>query len=116
MKAIKNYIFSICVLLTPSLALADVIEIATFTLKEGVSYQQFEPIDKALELEHVSKQAGFISRESAKGSDGEWLVVVHWRSLKDADASMNSFMNAKAAAEFMSHIDSSSMSMKRYSK
>jgi hypothetical protein len=43
-------------------------------------------------------------------------VVVHWDSLKAADASMKSFMKAKAAGEFMSKIDTTTMSMKRYSK
>jgi hypothetical protein len=31
---------------------------------------------------------GFISRKSAAGDNGEWLVVVHWRSVADAEASM----------------------------
>ncbi|MGH7185978.1 MAG: antibiotic biosynthesis monooxygenase family protein, partial [Pseudomonadota bacterium] len=64
--------------------------------------------------EHVSKQPGFLSRESAPGKDGEWLVIVHWRSIADADASMASFANARAAGVFMSMIDPSSMVMKRY--
>lgn len=100
----------------PVLSYAEVIEIATFTLKDGVSYEDFAPIDKAVEMEHVSKQAGFISRESAKGQNGEWLVVVHWSTIEDADASMNSFMSAEAASGFMEKIDASTMSMKRYSK
>jgi len=93
-----------------------VIEIATFKLKEGVSYQQFAPLDKAVETEHVAKQPGFISRETAKGKNGEWLVIVHWNSEKDAEASMNSFMKVKAAENFMSNIDASTMSMKHYTK
>jgi len=95
---------------------SDVIEIVTFKLRPGVSIAEFMPIDKAVELEHVSKQPGFISRESASGADGEWLVVVHWQSEKYADASMATFSNAPAAAKFMSKIDASTMSMKRYRK
>ena len=117
MKNLNKFLLGLSIVaLTPTLALAEVIEIATFKLKDGISFEQFKPFDKAVEIGHVAKQAGFISRESAKGENGEWLVVVHWESLKDADASMNSFMTAEAAGEFMSHIDASSMIMKRYSK
>lgn len=93
-----------------------VIEIVTFKLKPGISIHAFESVDKAVEREHVSKQPGFISRESAHGADNEWLVVVHWRSVKDADASMATFQHASAAGQFMSMIDASTMSMKRYQK
>lgn len=103
-------------LIGPTFSYAEVIEVVTFQLKPGVSYQEFAPIDKAVEVEHVSKQPGFISRESAIGTDREWLVLVRWESENDADASMNSFMDAKAASEFVDHIDASTMSMKRYMK
>ncbi|GAL25185.1 hypothetical protein JCM19239_5075 [Vibrio variabilis] len=107
-------------LLTASLfsvsANAEVIEIATFKLNEGVSVEEFAPLDKAVEMQHVSQQPGFISREAAHGENGEWLVVVHWETIEDADASMNSFMTAEAAKEFMSHLDANTMSMKRYTK
>ena len=95
---------------------SSVIEIVTFQLKEGVTAEQFQPLDKAVELKHVAKQPGFISRESAAGENGEWLVVVYWRSIEDAEASMASFSSATAAAEFVSKIELSTMSMKRYSK
>lgn len=93
-----------------------VIEIVTFKLKAGAAAADFAPIDQAVEREHVSRQPGFVSRESAHGADGEWLVIVHWRSAKDADASMATFETAPAAAAFMSKIEASTMSMKRYQK
>ena len=94
----------------------DVIEVVTFRLNPGVSIAEFAPIDKAVELEHISKQPGFVSRESAFSADNECLVVVHWRSEKYADASIATFNTAPAAAMFMSKIDASTMSMKRYKK
>lgn len=100
----------------PTISFAEVIEVVTVNLKEGVSYQQFAPLDQAVAIEHVSKQPGFISRESAKGQNGEWLVLVHWETTEDAEASMNSFMDAKAASDFVNNIDPSTMVMKRYTK
>lgn len=93
----------------------DVIEIVTFRLKPGVSADEFSPIDRAVERDHVSRQPGFISRESAH-AENEWLVIVHWRSAKDAEASMSTFEKVTAAAAFMAKIDASTMRMKRYQK
>lgn len=95
---------------------AKVVEVVTFKLKPGVTSAEFRTVDKEVEKQHVSNQPGFVSRESAAGEGGEWLVIVHWRSRRDADASMASFERAPAAAAFMSKIDASTMSMKRYEK
>lgn len=92
---------------------AGVIEIVTMKLAEGVTVQEFKPVDKAIEEEHVSKQPGFISRQAAF-SGGKWAVVVNWESADAAQASMDSFASARAAERFMSMIDPSSMSMTRY--
>lgn len=93
-----------------------VIEIVTFKLKPGVTAAQFKSIDQEVEAQHVSRQPGFVSRESAGGENGEWLVIVHWRSAADANASMASFEKAPTAAKFMSSIEASTMLMRRYDK
>ena len=53
---------------------ANVIEIASFTLKPSVSYADFAKLDHSVEVDHVAKQKGFVSRESAMGKNGEWMV------------------------------------------
>lgn len=93
-----------------------VIEVVTFKLKPGITAAAFKSVDKQVETQHVAKQPGFVARESAAGDNGEWLVIVHWRSAKDADASMATFEKAPAAGEFMSKIDAATMNMKRYQK
>lgn len=117
-KFLLSSALSVTFMVQPALAGQgrNVIEVVTFKLKTGVSAAEFAPIDKAVEREHVAKQPGFVSRESAHGANGEWLVIVHWRSTKDADTSMASFEKAHAAASFMSKIEASTMSMKRYQK
>lgn len=95
---------------------AAVIEVVTFKRKPGVTEAEFRPVDKDVETGHVAKQPGFVSRESAAGDDGEWLVIVHWRTAEDAAASMALFEKAPAAAGFMAKIDASTMRMKRYRK
>jgi hypothetical protein len=93
-----------------------VIEIVKFKLIPGTNSIDFKALDRAVEVEHVSKQPGFVARESAAGENGEWLVVVHWKSIKDAEASMASFKTAPAAQAFMSKVDASTMTMERYVK
>ena len=91
-----------------------VIEIVTFDLKDGVAASEFSSIDEAVKIEHVSRQPGFISRESAAGADREWLVIVHWRSEEAANASMESFSTAPTTEKFMAMIEPSTMVMKRF--
>lgn len=90
-----------------------VVEIVTMNLKDGVSVEAFTAVDKVIEDQHVSKQPGFVSRETAI-SGQKWLVIVHWKSADAAQASMDSFAGAPAAAEFMGMIDASTMTMTRY--
>lgn len=90
-----------------------VIEIVTMDLADGVSAEAFAPVDKAIEDDHVSKQPGFVSRQ-AGFAEGRWAVVVTWANAEAAQASMDSFASAPAAARFMSMIDPSSMAMTRY--
>lgn len=99
-----------------SAARAEVIEVVTFDLKQGVTAKEFAPLDKAVGKDHVAKQPGFISRESASGENGSWLVVVRWKSVKDADASMTSFTSAPAAQPFMDKLQADTMKMVRYDK
>ena len=91
-----------------------IIEIVTFQLNPDVTVAEFHKLDKKVEVEHVAKQPGFIARQSAATEEGEWLVVVHWQSVADAEASMASFADAPATAQFMANMDVSTMRMKRY--
>lgn len=93
-----------------------VIEVVHFKLANGVTPADFDAVNAAVERQHVSRQPGFISRETALGEDGKWLVVVHWRAIADADASMASFMSAPAAQDFMAKLDVPTMTMQRFSK
>lgn len=96
--------------------MSEVIEVVRFQLAAHVSPQDFLVLDQAVEREHVAKQPGFLRRESASAPGGEWLVIVHWASTADADASMAAFPSAPAAADFMKNLDAKSMTMQRFSR
>jgi heme-degrading monooxygenase HmoA len=114
---IASTLFAVSGLASAGPAKADaVIEVATFQLKQGVTAAEFAVVDKAMERDYIAKQPGFLSREAAAGPNNEWLVIVHWKSLKDADASMASFEKAAPTGAFMAKLDTSTVSMKRYQK
>ncbi|WP_349665558.1 hypothetical protein [Echinimonas agarilytica] len=92
----------------------DVVEVASFILKDGIDPTEFAKLDKTVEDTHVSQQPGFISRASELVDGNRWRVIVHWESLEDAEASMASFMKAPAAKAFMDGADVSTMKMQRY--
>ena len=56
-------------------------EVVAGKLKEGGDMAVLREADKAVEI-LISKQKGFIYRETASGKNGEWFVIVHWASLK----------------------------------
>lgn len=96
------------------MAINPVIEIVSLTIRDEISADHFAALDKAVEREHVALQPGFIARESALGQNATWLVIVHWASVEDADASMASFAAAPAAAAFVAAIKPETMAMARY--
>lgn len=93
-----------------------VVEVATFRLKDGVSVPEFSKLDKSVSENHVSKQKGFIKRESEMTKDKYWRVIVHWENSKSADASMESFMQAPSAKAFLDSVDTSTMVMHRFTQ
>ena len=91
-----------------------IVEVVTFQLKPGTTPGEFRELDRAVEVEYVSRQPGFISRESAVSEDGQWLVIVHWASAQDPEQSMARFSSAAATVTFMANLDPDTMIMKRY--
>lgn len=113
----KPILLASALILNASLAQAEdtatVVEIATMTLAAGVTAAEFAAIDARVEAEHVSRQPGFVSRETGV-TEGGWVAIIYWASVEAAEASMASFATAPAAAEFMSMVDADSIVMTRY--
>lgn len=68
-------------------------------LKEGVTKAQFEQVEREVEQTYIRKRAGFLSRESAPGSDRSWLAIVHWRSTARCRSFNDGLSTAPAAAK-----------------
>ena len=97
---------------TPSVA---IIEVTIFSTKpDSVDAAAFKTRDSQIERDYTSKQPGFIKRLSGVNESGEYVVVVYWKTMADADASMKKFMTDESVADYAGMIDSSSMKMARY--
>lgn len=87
------------------------VEVITVRLQEGSDPDGFVAANKALEESYISQQPGFIAREIGVNEDGEWTIVLHWESAADSEASIAKFESAPGVEEFMSYLDTETMSI-----
>ncbi|SHI59687.1 nuclear transport factor 2 family protein [Aquimarina spongiae] len=91
-----------------------IMEVTTFQVNEGVNPDDFEKRDAQIESDFTSKQPGFIKRQSGVNEKGEYVVIVYWKSIPNADASMNKFMSDPSVADYAQMINANTMKMSRY--
>ncbi len=91
-----------------------IMEVTTFKINTDVEPITFAKQDAQVESDFTVKQPGFIKRQSGMDDKGNYVVVVYWESVADADASMNKFMGDASVADYAKMIDASSMKMSRY--
>jgi hypothetical protein len=90
------------------------LEVIHFRMREGMDEQEFIRDDERVGREYTPYQPGFISRESAKNDEGDWVVITHWDSAEDAQASMQKFANDPTTQRFIAMMDGDTFSMNRY--
>ncbi|MEK7462868.1 MAG: antibiotic biosynthesis monooxygenase [Patescibacteria group bacterium] len=88
-----------------------VIELAQFKMKVGVSEDEVLAASQEAQDGFLAKQKGYVSRELLKSSEGEWVDIVHWETMEDAQTAMNSFMGHPSTKKFGEVIDPSSIKM-----
>lgn len=91
-----------------------IMEVTTFKTNADVNQVSFASQDAEVESTFTSKQPGFIKRQSGVDEEGNYVVVVYWKGMADADASMNKFMSDASVAEYAGLIDAATMKMSRY--
>jgi hypothetical protein len=90
------------------------IEMHTFRLSEGADVGGFLDADRRVQTELMLTKPTFLRRTTARGGDGEWLVVVLWSSEGDADISRAQFGDHPANATFMAFVDEATVTSRRY--
>jgi hypothetical protein len=91
-----------------------VIEIMTFRLRGAVDEAEFLAADRRVQTEFAYHQPGLLRRTTARGDDGEWVVIDLWRSEAEADACDQRWDQDPAAAAFMALVDRASVTTRRY--
>jgi len=77
-----------------------VIETVTFRLADGVDEAAFLEADEEIRTGFLYHQPGMARATTARGDDGEWIVLVLWASPADADAAARAAADNPAAQRF----------------
>ena len=91
-----------------------IIEVFQFKTKPEFSDEEVLAASKEGQINFLAKQKGYVSRELAKSSEGEWVDITHWEMLEDAVADEKAFMEAPSTQKFLGMMDLSSMKMVRW--
>jgi len=94
--------------------MATTVETIRFKLRDGIADDDFRRRNRQVETEYMAKQSGFVSRETSRSGDGEYLVVVHWASEADAEKTVAAFFGAPQTQEFLAAVDVSTVASGRY--
>jgi hypothetical protein len=86
-----------------------------FRLAPSVQDNEFLAADRRLQADFAYQQPGLLRRTTARSTDGEWIVIDHWRSAADADACAERWDHDSIAQTFMSLVDKTSVRVQRFS-
>jgi hypothetical protein len=92
------------------------VETIRFKLRDGVCDADFRRLNQRVEDEYMALRPGFLSRETSRSADGEYLVVVHWASREDAQATMGAFFAAPETQGFLGAVDTSTVRSGSYTR
>jgi len=90
------------------------LEIVTFKIKGGVNVPDFLQASAAMEEGFARKQAGFLSRTFARREGNEWVDVIRWQTMADAEAASKAAMESAACAPMFGMIDEPSVKMMHF--
>lgn len=90
------------------------IEILSFRLAPDADETAFLRADRRVQTEFAYHQPGLVRRTTARGPDGDWIVIDLWRSEADAGACDARWGQDQVTATFMSFLDPASTSTRRY--
>ncbi len=88
-----------------------IVEIAQFKIATGVDEQSFLKEAEAVQRDFLEKQKGYMDRELLKGEDGQWIDIVHWRSMEEAKRATDAIMQNPDCCGFLQKIDPASVKM-----
>ena len=91
------------------------IETVTFRLAAGTDESTFLDADRRVQTEFIYREPGLLRRTTARDENGEWIVIVLWRSESDADAAARLSEGDRPTAELVALLDAATVQTRRYS-
>jgi hypothetical protein len=86
------------------------LEVVLFKLKPGVEEAAFLRINESI-LPELRAMSGFIRRDLFSDQHGQWMDVVYWNSLLEAERAAEMFPSLPCAQSLMELLDEASMTM-----
>ncbi len=86
------------------------VEVALFKLKPTADEAAFLRASDAI-MPDLRSMPGYVRRELLKGESGQWLDIIHWNSLAEAERAAQEIMSRPACHPFMGMIDETSITM-----
>ena len=81
-----------------------ILEMPSFTLKNGVSETDFLIAHEKFNQEFMVKQKGYISHKLVKDGD-KWFDIAVWSSMEDKEKAFQDIYESAAAVEYITLID-----------
>ena len=86
------------------------VEVVMFRAKSGAGDAQILEVADALQRD-LEGFDGYISRRLLKSEDGQWIDIVDWTSLDEAQQASEAIMQRPSAERFMAAVDPESITM-----
>jgi len=86
------------------------VELHIAKLKAGVEESAFLQAADAV-MPDARAMSGFIRREVLKGADGQWVDIIHWESLADAQCAAEAFANLPRGQALVDMVDLTGLTM-----
>lgn len=89
-----------------------VVEVTAFQLSGDE--EAFRAVDARMQTDFAYQQPGLLRRTTARGDDGQWLVLTLWSDDASAEAGARSALDDPVAREFASYAAPGSTRTKRF--
>jgi heme-degrading monooxygenase HmoA len=91
----------------------NILEVVLFKTVKGTDEGAFLEAADAM-MPELRLLRGFTRRELLRDKDGQWMDVVSWKSLQEAEEAMKKVMSHPACLKFFKMIDESSIKMMHF--
>ena len=84
-------------------------EVINFTIVPGITDEDFIQRVQKLEEKFHKTLHGYIDSELAKGKDGQWVMLMHWKSLEEVKQASKLMMQTPSTEDFRKALDPKSV-------